>query len=32
VLGGSQADFGKLIAAETDKWRRVIHRANIKLD
>lgn len=32
VLGGSQDDFGKLIADETDKWRRVIHRANIKLE
>jgi tripartite-type tricarboxylate transporter receptor subunit TctC len=30
VLGGSQADFGKLIAEETDKWRKVIHLANIK--
>ena len=30
VLGGSPADFGKLIAAETDKWRKVIHLANIK--
>ncbi len=32
VLGGSQADFGKLIVDETDKWRRVIHQANIKLE
>jgi hypothetical protein len=23
-MGGSPADFGKLIAAETDKWARVI--------
>jgi tripartite-type tricarboxylate transporter receptor subunit TctC len=30
VLGGSPADFGKLIADETDKWRKVIHLANIK--
>jgi len=30
VLGGSPADFGKLIAEETDKWRRVIHLAGIK--
>ena len=30
VVGGSQADFGKLIAEETDKWRKVIHLANIK--
>ena len=30
VLGGSPADFGKLIAEETEKWRRVIRLANIK--
>jgi tripartite-type tricarboxylate transporter receptor subunit TctC len=30
VLGGSPADFGKLIADETEKWRNVIRRANIK--
>jgi tripartite-type tricarboxylate transporter receptor subunit TctC len=30
VLGGTQADFGKLIADETDKWRKVIHLAGIK--
>jgi tripartite-type tricarboxylate transporter receptor subunit TctC len=30
VLGGSPADFGKLIAEETDKWRKVIRLANIK--
>jgi tripartite-type tricarboxylate transporter receptor subunit TctC len=30
VLGGSQSDFGKLIAEETDKWRKVIRLANIK--
>jgi hypothetical protein len=29
VLPGSPADFGKLIAAETDKWRKVIRAANI---
>jgi tripartite-type tricarboxylate transporter receptor subunit TctC len=30
VLGGSPADFGKLIADETEKWRKVIRLANIK--
>jgi len=30
VLGGSPADFGKLIADETGKWRNVIRLANIK--
>ena len=30
VLGGSPADFGKLIAEETEKWRKVIRLANIK--
>jgi tripartite-type tricarboxylate transporter receptor subunit TctC len=30
VLGGSPADFGKLIAEETEKWHRVIRLANIK--
>jgi tripartite-type tricarboxylate transporter receptor subunit TctC len=28
--GGSPADFGKLIAAETEKWGKVIRLANIK--
>jgi tripartite-type tricarboxylate transporter receptor subunit TctC len=32
VVTGSQADFGKLIAEETDKWRKVIRLANIKLE
>jgi hypothetical protein len=32
VLPGSPADFGKLIAAETDKWRKVIRAANIRAD
>jgi hypothetical protein len=27
---GSPADFGKLIADETDKWGKVIRAANIK--
>jgi tripartite-type tricarboxylate transporter receptor subunit TctC len=30
VLVGSPADFGKLIAEETEKWGKVIHAANIK--
>jgi tripartite-type tricarboxylate transporter receptor subunit TctC len=30
VLGGSPDDFGKLIAEETEKWRKVIQLANIK--
>lgn len=30
VLGGSPVEFGKLIAEETEKWRRVIRLANIK--
>jgi tripartite-type tricarboxylate transporter receptor subunit TctC len=30
VLGGSAADFGKLIADETEKWGKVIRAANIK--
>jgi hypothetical protein len=30
VLAGSPADFGKLIADETEKWRKVIRTANIK--
>jgi tripartite-type tricarboxylate transporter receptor subunit TctC len=32
VLGGSPADFGKLIAEETEKWGKVIRAANIKVD
>jgi hypothetical protein len=31
MLGGSPAEFGKFIAAETDKWAKVIHEANIVL-
>ena len=31
MLGGPPAEFGKFIAAETDKWTRVIHEANIAL-
>ena len=30
TLAGSPADFGKLIAEETDKWAKVIRAANIK--
>jgi tripartite-type tricarboxylate transporter receptor subunit TctC len=30
VLTGSPADFGRLIAAETEKWGKVIRAANIK--
>ena len=30
VLAGSPADFGKLIAAETEKWAKVIKFAGIK--
>jgi tripartite-type tricarboxylate transporter receptor subunit TctC len=30
VLTGSSADFGKLIAEETEKWAKVIRTANIK--
>ena len=30
VIGGSPADFGKLIVEETEKWTKVIRAANIK--
>jgi len=30
ALEGSPADFGKLIAVETDKWAKVIRAGNIK--
>ncbi len=30
ALAGSPADFGKLIAAETEKWGKVVRAANIK--
>jgi len=30
VLAGSSSDFGKLIAADTEKWGKVIRAANIK--
>ena len=32
VLVGSPADFGKLIAEETEKWGKVIRAANIKAE
>jgi tripartite-type tricarboxylate transporter receptor subunit TctC len=32
TLGGSSADFGKLIGDETEKWGKVIRAANIKID
>ncbi|HZR67432.1 MAG TPA: tripartite tricarboxylate transporter substrate binding protein [Burkholderiales bacterium] len=32
VLGGSPADFGKIVAAETDKWGKVIKFAKIRPD
>ena len=32
VLALSPADFGKLIAEETEKWAKVIRAANIKAD
>jgi tripartite-type tricarboxylate transporter receptor subunit TctC len=32
VLAGSPADFGKLVADETEKWAKVIRAANIKVD
>jgi hypothetical protein len=32
MLPGSPADFGKLIADETEKWVKVIRAANIKLE
>ena len=32
VLPGTPADFGKLIAEETEKWGKVVRAANIKPD
>jgi tripartite-type tricarboxylate transporter receptor subunit TctC len=32
VLSGSPADFGTFIAAETEKWRKVVKSADIKLE
>jgi tripartite-type tricarboxylate transporter receptor subunit TctC len=31
VVGGSAADYGRMLADETDKWRNVIRTGNIKL-
>jgi hypothetical protein len=31
ALSGSPADYGRLLAAETEKWGKVIRAANIKL-
>lgn len=32
ILGGTPAGFGKLVADETQKWRKVIEAANIRAD
>ena len=32
TMTGASADFGKLVADETDKWRKLIQRGNIKAD
>ena len=32
AIAGSPADFGKLIADETEKWAKVVHAANIKAE
>ena len=32
ILGGSPADFARLIAEETEKWGKVIHAANFKAE
>jgi tripartite-type tricarboxylate transporter receptor subunit TctC len=32
VLSGSPADFGKLIADETEKWGKVVRAANIRAE
>jgi tripartite-type tricarboxylate transporter receptor subunit TctC len=32
TLAGSPADFGKLIADETEKWSKVVRAANIKAE
>lgn len=31
-IGGSPADFGKIVAAETAKWEKVVHGANLSVD
>ena len=32
AIGGSPADFGSLIADETEKWAKVVRAANIKAE
>ena len=32
LIGGTPADFGRLIVAEGDKWRPIVTRLNIKVD
>jgi len=32
VLAGSPAEFGKLLAAETEKWAKVVKFAGVKAD
>jgi hypothetical protein len=32
VIGGSPADFGKLIADETEKWAKVVKFAGLKAE
>jgi tripartite-type tricarboxylate transporter receptor subunit TctC len=32
AMGGSPADFGKLIADETEKWAKVVRAANMKVE
>jgi hypothetical protein len=31
-MGGTPADFGKIIADETEKWRKVVEFSGAKLD
>jgi hypothetical protein len=31
MLGGSPAEFDKFVVAETGKWAKVVHEANIAL-
>ena len=31
-LAGSSAEFGRLIASETEKWSKIIRAANIRLE
>ena len=31
MLGGIASEFGKFLVAETDKWAKVIHDADLKL-